>query len=151
MPQDFGTDLWLPTCLHRTCDHGSCNYTDLKQVWFPHIPTIFQWYYCKCKCSKMSLKVALKERANHDINPAVPNISQYQGILKTWGHKCRRWSPKPRSSPWVSCLSLSSSAHLIPAPHTKSIKKQCNGSHKMAPKMPEVEGYENIWKHEMVE
>lgn len=40
-------------------------------------------------------------------------------------------SPKPRCLPWVSCLSLSSSAHLITAPHAKSIQR--------------------IRKHEMVE
>ncbi len=105
------------------------------------IPTIFQWYYCKCKCSKMSLKVALKERANHDNNPAVPNISQYQGILKTWGHKCRRSHPN-RGLRRESAVFRCQVRHTSSRPRTQ---KALKSGAMAATKWPE--DARRIWKH----
>lgn len=93
------------------------------------IPTIIQWYYCKCK---LSLKVALKERASHDNNPAVSNISQHQGILKTWCHKCRRLSHPNQGLCRESAVFRCQVPHTLSRPHTQKAFK----------------GYENMrwWK-----
>ena len=92
------------------------------------IPTIIQWYYCKCK---LSLKVALKERASHDNNPAVSNISQHQGILKTWCHKCRRLSHPNQGLCRESAVFRCQVPHTLSRPHTQKAFKKRIRKHEM--------------------